>query len=371
MRVLLDGIVFTNDHQRGVQRYFRNLLEAMGDRAELDLWLRQDPQAPLPKNGRLIDHRHQRPVPAWNIPGRLRRKLQWKRIQERISGYQLFHSTFFTGSPIPGLPEIVTVHDMIVERYPQLTGLGSQEQFELKKKAIARGRLFIAVSQTTADELASFYPQTAGRIRVIYPGMDHVVRPDPAAAKDPTQLVQRWNLEATAFVLYVGDRFGYKNFALLPEAMTLPSWPRQMGLLVAGPAFTPQEQALLDHLGLSRRVAHVGRVDDRTLGALYGSAAGVVCPSLLEGFGLPPIEAQIAGTPALCSDVPIFHETTGKAALFFDPRRPDDLAQQVGRLLDPALRRDLAQQGQANAQRFTWSRAAQLTLQAYEEVSRK
>lgn len=308
--VLLDAIVFTNDYQRGVQRYFRHLLEAMAGRAELDFWHERPLVTELPAGCTVVDSSQQKYVPAWNLAARRRRKAQWRELERRRAGYQVFHSTFFTRSPVPGLPEVVTVHDMIVERFPYVAGLGAAEQCLQKRAAIEHGRLFLTVSQTTADDLAALYPQTAGRIRVTYPGLDHL--PQMAAAgrdeRAAAGLARQYGLTTPAYGLFVGDRAGYKNFAMVPQAMQTPQWPKDLGLLVAGPALAAHEEMWWDQQGLRGRMAHVGRVDDATLGELYRQATALVCPSLLEGFGFPPLEAQRAETPVLCSDVPIFQD---------------------------------------------------------------
>ncbi len=366
IKVRFDGITFTNNHQRGVQRYFFELLKAMGTRIQADVWVNGPLSVELPNNCTVVSPQYQKHYPAWDLVNRNYRRREHRHLQARRSGYQLFHSTFFTTSDQPGLPEVVTVHDMIVERYPQQTGIHGAEQFALKKKAIEKGSLFLCVSQSTADDLASFYPQTKERIRVTSPGVDHLRHLRTSGNVDAKVSLP---LQTPKYVLYVGDRLGYKNFELIPRAMRLSSWPADVGLIVAGPAWMAHELALLENLGLSStRIHHIGRISDAQLAHVYQQAGALICPSFLEGFGFPPLEAQMAGVPALCSDVPIFHETTGGAALFFDPYQPESLAQCVTRAMLPTIRQPLIEQGRTNVLRYTWARAAEMTLQAYREV---
>ncbi len=93
--------------------------------------------------------------------------------------------------------------------------------------------------------------------------------------------------------------------------------------------------------------------------------------SLIEGFGLPLLEAMRRGVPVACSDVTAMPEVAGGAALLFDPRDQEAVTAAVRRLLtDDALRADLARRGEARVRELTWERTAEATLASYERAMR-
>jgi glycosyltransferase involved in cell wall biosynthesis len=97
----------------------------------------------------------------------------------------------------------------------------------------------------------------------------------------------------------------------------------------------------------------------------------VLFPSLYEGFGLPAVEAQWAGTPLVCSDLPVLREIAGEAALFAPPDRPDLLAEAAIRVLeDPSLRADLIQQGRRRIAELSWHRTADQTVEVWTLAAR-
>jgi glycosyltransferase involved in cell wall biosynthesis len=108
---------------------------------------------------------------------------------------------------------------------------------------------------------------------------------------------------------------------------------------------------------------HLGYAPDPVLRTLYERAAVLACPSLYEGFGLPLIEAMAAGTPVVCSDIPVFREVAANAALFAAPDNASRWAHEIGRVLaDPELVRDLQEKGHTRAATFSWKRTADQTL---------
>lgn len=360
MHVLLDGVAFENDQQRGVRRYFHELVPRLGDTVAVDMLLRCPAVGELPSRCRSL--RLARPMADAASP--LLRKIG-RRLPERgwanlRNGHQLFHSTFYGPAPVADLPEVVTVHDMILERYPHLFSHLVDETIAMKKRAIESARVCIAISQATADELAAFYPHVAERTVVIHHGADHLIDRAPEAA--PPEVADK------SFILFVGDRGGYKNFRVLLEAAAGRDWPPGLGIVVVGGAFSAAEALLLRAMGLEERVTHAGRVGDAELAGLYRRAAALVVPSLDEGFGFPGLEAQSFGTPVLCSRIRVFEEILGESAEYFDPRLAESIAAAAGKVSDPAWRRRLVEAGMENLRRFTWARCAELTRQAYQKA---
>ena len=167
---------------------------------------------------------------------------------------------------------------------------------------------------------------------------------------------------------FVGSRYNYKNFATLLHALGETAWPPQLRLHVVGAPLRDCEWNLLDFLGVRGKVRDLGRLTTEKLMSEYSSASCFMFPSLMEGFGLPVLGAQVIGCPAVVSDIPVFREVAGEGALFFDPRRAEALAEAVATTCDPAVRRRLVESGLDNVRRFNWDRTADQTRAVYEEA---
>jgi mannosyltransferase len=357
MKVVVDGIAFENPHQRGVQRYHRELIERFPPDIESIVLLGDAPRATLPARARRVDVL---PSLIRVLPRKWRRSLgdPLSRPRRRVaeSGADLFHSSYFT-LPTGRMPTVITVYDMAVERYIEFfnTKWAAQE-IRRKKAAILAADIIITISKATGNELTVFYPETAGRIVPIHMGADHI----PESAAGPSAA-------AAPFALFVGDRGGYKNFGLILEAMAVPSWPKHVTLTVVGPSPLENEQMMADRMARGR-VSFIGRVDEAELARLYREASATVVPSLVEGFGFPIVEAQRAGCPVACSDIPVFREVARDSVAYFDPGRPDELADAIADILDKTRAAALRDTSRSNARSFTWDRCITQTLDAYRRA---
>jgi glycosyltransferase involved in cell wall biosynthesis len=143
----------------------------------------------------------------------------------------------------------------------------------------------------------------------------------------------------------------------------------ELRLLLVGAGPSGYVRSVLGDDPASDAVVFTGRVDDPTLRRLYASATVFVFPSTYEGFGLPPLEAMISGTPVVCSDAASLPEVVGDAALTFPAGDADACAAAIARVLEePELRARLVRQGAQRVRLFTWERTAEGTLAAYREV---
>jgi glycosyltransferase involved in cell wall biosynthesis len=357
IRVWFDGLVFENPYQIGIWRVFYEVLSRIAGHADCTLWLRSEPVQPLPPGVRVIRDRGRWTVNRWDLVGRARRKWANRSPARPPRPPAVFHSTYFTPCPDPAVPAVVTVYDMIAERMYPINGAWAPRDCDVKREAILAARACIAISEAAAADLRLFHPQAADRVRVIPLGADHLTRAEPGPAGPP-------------FALFVGARGSYKNFHTVLDALRHPAWPRDLRLHVVGAPLANHEQKLVEVLGLGDRVRPLGRLTDAQLAAAYAAARCFVFPSLLEGFGLPVLEAQVNGCPCVLSDLPVFREVAGDAARFFDPRLGERLAEAVAAADEPETRRRLIDAGRANVRRFSWDRTADQTLAVYEEVAR-
>lgn len=361
MKVFVDGLPFENE-QAGIQRYLSELLRRIAQRHEVTVWLRRRPSAPPPLGCRVVRDTGRAAARYHPVRQAVRAYHRW-RGGRAARGHDVIHCAYLEPPALPDIPYVVTVHDLIPERFPYLcTHPWADDDTARKRRAVAAAAVCIAVSQATADDLCAFYPDAAPKVRVIHHGADHL-----AGNAVPPGVPSRRSV-AGRFALFVGERIAYKNFGLVLEAMLEAAWPEGLGLRVVGSAFSEREGLLIRRLGLEGRIRHLGRVPDAELRAAYQESACFIFPSLCEGFGIPVVEAQSFGAPVVCSDIPVFHEVAGASALFFDPRSPADLAARVAAALEPDVRSRLVEAGRDNLRRFSWDRCAAETIAAYQDA---
>jgi alpha-1,3-rhamnosyl/mannosyltransferase len=346
-------------HFPGVGRYAINLARAMSSALAPgeELTVLYDPSAPPALAGVELAAL---PVSvfSWMQHLRVPRELRRRRVA-------LYHSPYFLIPARPGVPTVVSIHDLIPLRYPQYFGTGQRLLYNVSIRIAARAAArVIAASQDAANDVTRYLGVEPGRIAVIPMAADPAFLPAPNAVVDELRVRLRL---PERYVLYVGTNRPHKNLTRLVEAWALLQ-PRPDSLVIAGPwdARYPEARRRVEELGLGDRVCFAGAVDEADLPALYAGARLFVFPSECEGFGLPVIEAMACGTPVACSDVPSLAELAGDTALFFSPHSTESIATTLGRLLDDAaLRADLSRRGLARAAQFTWEDAARRTLELY------
>ena len=178
------------------------------------------------------------------------------------------------------------------------------------------------------------------------------------------------------FLLYVGGLSPHKNLGRLIAAWaTVADSHLDAKLVLVGDFednFTTEIDHLraeVDRLGLEESVHLTGFVPDADLAHFYRQAEALVQPSLMEGFGLPAVEAMASGTPVLSSTAGSLPEVVGPAGWFFDPTDGAGMAATMNRLLDqPTERNRLARLALVQARQFTWTRAARLLLDCFEDL---
>ena len=262
---------------------------------------------------------------------------------------------------------VTTVHDLIHLRFPEThAGVLRHGMAALAKLAVLRSDRLVADSQATADDLVELLGADPARVDVVPlgPGFDVASDPTPEA-----EIRARLDLADRPVVLSVSAKRPHKNLARLVEAVA--TLDTDAVLVVPGYA-NPHEEELLElarSLGAEDRVRFAGWLSDADLEGLYAAATLVAFPSLMEGFGLPVLEAMRRGVPVACSNCSSLPEVAGDAALLFDPESVEAIREAVVRLLtDPALREDLIARGRLQAEQFSWRRAADETLASYRRA---
>jgi glycosyltransferase involved in cell wall biosynthesis len=262
---------------------------------------------------------------------------------------------------------VVTIHDLIFERHPELYPAIDRRIYRLKfRSAAARARLVVAVSEQTAQDLVELYGVPPERIRVVY----QVCHPAFHAPADPTAdaaVAARLGLPTT-FVLSVGTLERRKNLLVALRAIA----PLEGVSFVAVGRPTPYARelaAFVEEHGLGDRVRFLAGLTIPELASLYRLATAFVYPSLFEGFGIPILEALAAGTPVVTTRGGCFAEAGGPGSAYVDPRDPEELREVLAALLaDPARRAEMTRRGRTHAARFSDAAIADDLFRVYEEA---
>jgi len=193
----------------------------------------------------------------------------------------------------------------------------------------------------------------------------------PAAPVAEHELRRRLSLGESELVLCVSAALAHKNLPRLIDAFAPLTQERDAILVLAG--HDGLERAALrahaDAAGIPDRVRLAGWIERAELEGLYNAARAFAYPSLIEGFGIPILEAMARGLPVACSSAGALAEVAGGAALLFDPHNTSAITETIRRLLDDApLRERLIEAGWARAREFSWERCAEQTLAVYRHV---
>jgi glycosyltransferase involved in cell wall biosynthesis len=267
-------------------------------------------------------------------------------------------------------PWVVTAHDISPVLFPDQYPPRQRRKFELTMKAAVRhGAHFIAISQHTADDLQRVYGLPASRVSVVYFGIDA----EKVTLTDAEQgeIRSRLGLPRRFFV-YLGNLNRRKNLVTLVRAFaSIADRIPDVDLVLAGKEElgTEELRASVASSGVPGRIHLPGFLDRSDAIGLLAMAEAFVFPSLYEGFGLPPLEAMVQGTPAVVAAGGSVPEVVGDAALISDPLDVDALASHLVQVVtEPALRAELIERGYARSSEFTWARMARETRAVYETL---
>lgn len=276
----------------------------------------------------------------------------------------VYHNPTFSAPIIRTRAKVVsTVHDVVFRRFPDLVEPRLCRYLDgATTRACRHADAIVTVSEYSKRELLALYPVAANRVRVIYNGI----------CAPPAQLMNR-SSDPSDFILYVGSIEAKKNIDVLLEGFRVARSRGLADVRLALAGARPSDyplQSRIEKCGLAGLVDVLGYVPEEKLEELYAKARLFVYPSLYEGFGFPPLEAMARGVPTIVSDASSLPEVVGDAALTFQARNPEQLADRMVRLIqDAALRAQLADKGPRRASEFRWQAAAAAHLKLYREVA--
>jgi len=353
----------------GIGRYCRELAAALPEVApDLEFrWLCSAAQAEqLPRNERAY------PVVLRTAPISVGEQVEVVRALRRL-GVGLLHAPASFTVPLLAPRLVVTVHDFILRRFPEfLPSLPGRAYHRMMNHlSISRASKVITVSDFTRADVLRFWRGVAAKTHTIPNGVSAAFRPvRDASVLDRVRASQRL---PENFVLYIGTRKRHKNLVRLIEAYAgVPESLRLLNPLVLvtppDPRYPEVEEAVRG-AGIQESVLWRLPLADEELPAVYSMARFLVLPSLMEGFGLPLLEAMACGTPSLAARAGALPEVGGEASWYADPLDVADLRRGLIRLMeDAAVRKDLSERGLLRVRSFDWRKTASEVAGLYREV---
>lgn len=291
-------------------------------------------------------------------------QLGLKRQIEKISP-DLVHFTMTQQPILYRGKTITTIHDLTTARFrnPAKNPLiFSIKQFVYRRVVglVARkSGAIITPTEFVKDDVARFARINSRKISVTYEAADKITEPAEPVA----------DLLDSEFIMYVGRPQPHKNLYRLVTAFSkLKKSQPKLKLVLVG-----KKDVLYDRLErwvndqAIKDVVFTGFIDESRLGWLYENCQAYVFPSLSEGFGLPPLEAMTHGAPVISSNATCLPEVEGQAAYYFDPYDVEDMAAKINEVLtNKSLRSSLVRKGFEQAEKYSWKRMAQQTLDVYD-----
>lgn len=363
MRIGIDARLW---NETGVGRYIRNLvwqLQTIDKKNDYVLFVTEQST----KQSLRIEENKR-----WKI---VKTDIHWHSLTEQIKFPQLLskedldlmHFPYFSVPILYNRPFVITIHDLIINHFP--TGKASTlpypvyylKQLGYKfiiKQAAQKAQKVIAVSEATKKEIVQHLQISDQKIRVTYEGISFDSLHHHSASRNDK------------YFLYVGNAYPHKNLERLVDAFALlvKEYPDVKLLLVGKKNYFYDRLAeKVKKIHLQNTVLFTDKISDEKLLSLYTHAQAFVFPSLMEGFGLPGLEAMKSGCLVLASEIPVFKEIYKDAAVYFNPLAVPSLHVTIREVLEDKKKFKKQQElGLQLIKTFSWEKMAHETLKIYE-----
>ncbi len=361
MNVILDNVIFSLQQSGGISVYWHHLLKQLLEDKNFDVsYIQENTETKnIFKEKIPLDEATLIETKSLPVLGRYL-NLELPKTKES----SLFHSSYYRVSKNPNHINISTLHDFTYENFN--SGLKLLVHRYQKKKAILKSEGIICISENTKKDLLKFIPEASEKnIKVVHNGVDAIFRILPKTDFKDSGIP----FEIYSYSLYVGDRSSsYKNFQIAVASTKIANKPLVM---VGGGPLTEKEITMLNLELTENGYKHFNNVDTEKLNALYNFAFCLLYPSIYEGFGIPPIEAQKAGCPVVAFNASSIPEVVGNSGILIDKNSTAAFAKGIEQLENSELRNTLIAKGLKNAENYSWKRTYEETIAFYHEVFQK
>jgi len=380
MRIGIDARLW-GPYGRGVGRYVENLiknLEKIDRKNEYVIFLReQNFGLYQPRNKKfskvLLDvpwytAREQAVLPSFFSAQRL----------------DLLHVPHFNVPILYSGKTVSTIHDLTMLKFGgKRTTTRSLPVYLLKRSglqailgaAARKSAAVITPSKFVRDEVVQTFGISPKKVSVTYEAGVLAGKERTPQEKQVERVLGKYKIVPPYF-LYVGGFYPHKNLDRLLRAVKLlnEELGKEAELVMVGSEDDFRKKLMQQALeiGALKYLVFTGYVTDADLVDLYQKSEALVQPSLSEGFGLPTVEAMSLGTPVVQSETSCLPEIAGKAALYFDPYKPRDMAEKMGKILgSKSLRSRLSKAGLKRSEDYSWEKMAKETLKVYEKAAKE
>ncbi len=254
---------------------------------------------------------------------------------------------------LPRQKTVVTCHDLIPIKYPQVTKWFTRILFFFSIKGMSKARKIVAVSESTKKDIEKALGNQ--NVSVVYNGLNW--KPNKRKVqKKPT-------------ILSIGSSY-YKN---IPRVLKAAKYLKNKGFrftLVRVGRKTKTEEELIKKLGIEQIVKHEGFASDEKVKELYASSDILLFPSIYEGFGWPPLEAMASGCAVIAGNTSSLPEVVGDAGILVNPQSQQEINKATEELVENSkLRKQMVLKGEKRAKKFTWNRSIKKLEKIYCEVA--
>jgi glycosyltransferase involved in cell wall biosynthesis len=286
-------------------------------------------------------------------------------VDDLVGGCQVYHHTQYSRLAVRQALEVATIHDCLYLKDADYVDARAAERMAAEVRELAtRARRILVPSEFVGAEVVLHFGVWPSQITVTPLGCDHLARALPPEgfppAKEPYVLT----------VARVDNRKNHVRMLAAFERLVQEGLPHRW--LIAGPRGHGCEhfERALARSSAAKRVEWRRDVSEAELPRLYSQADLFLFASLGEGFGLPPLEAMVAGAPVVTSPITSLPEVCGDAAWYVEPTDPERIFEAMRRLLtERELRAEHVAKGRAQARKFTWRETARQTLLAYQKAT--
>lgn len=368
MRILFDHQIYNNQKFGGISRYFYELsngLKRIGHEVENTIKYSEN----VFTDDKSVYNSTEMPFYKYKGKGRIQTFLNTRYSVNRVkkNQFDVFHptyyDTYFIKKHILTKPFVLTFYDLIHEKfgheYPEyLTAVDSL--INNNKLLLERASKVIAISESTKNDIIEYYKVDPGKIEVTY--LASSLNYDNGTDD---------HLATLSYILFVGNRGGYKNFSGFIESVSeLLRVDKNLQVICAGGGnFTPTELELFKQIGIEQQTLYKPITNDSVLAGLYANALMFVFPSKYEGFGIPTLEAFNCGCPTVLSNTSSMPEVAGDAALYINPQDSQSIYKAMKTFLDDSeLRNKYKKLGIEQAKKFSWESTVNQTVKIYKSL---
>ena len=293
----------------------------------------------------------------------------YPKLESLVGDFDIYHSLHHLMPPTRGKPRILTVHDLRRYKLPQFYKKSKLNRFE---EAIKRADHFIAVSNSTKNDLCEFFEIPEKKIDVVHlaAGSDFELVDESKKIEIKKQLSAKFGIELNNYLITFSSPDKRKNIKRVIDAFIslLGKIPDSFKLVVVGSLPKNDKQlGKIDFDKICNNVIFAGQQEN--IKDLFACADGLIFASIYEGFGVPIVEAFASGTAVITSNISSMPEVAGEAALYVEPYSVESIADAICRLCrETDLRDKLVASGFERLKQFSWGKSAEKTLAIYNKL---